>query len=87
MIDDSFVIITEIDDNQLKDVNYYGLKFRLRRCDKWIATDFDGLIYSYHNKPSHYEFRFSTYNDHDDGKLLSKVKFKGDWRKSLMEIE
>lgn len=84
MCNDEFRIIARNDD--FNTINYYGLTFILDPWYKWIATDSNGHVYAYHYKPYLNDSFFSTGDIHDEGRRIAIVDFKGEWKKSLMEI-
>jgi hypothetical protein len=85
MIDDSFSILKRVDN--FKNVNYYGISFNIHPYYIWIATDQNGNTAAYSHKPIIRDGYYDSKDIEGNGLLLGKVDFKGDWRKSLMEIK
>lgn len=73
------------------DVNYFGLRLSISSSIKWLATDEDGTVYGYFNKPEYYNECVmnddANYWDCDSYSVkLCKIKYKGDARKSLVNV-
>ena len=66
-------------------VAVYGLTIKVPFGHKWIAVDKSGGLCSYENKPT-IDSSYEEWQSHDYT-LIGKVEYKGDWRKSLIEID
>ena len=79
-------IIEEFTNDALKIINYFGIELSVPSDAKFIATDDDGQMYTFDEKPKlvdgGYFVAYST-----TAVYVGKCKFKGDIKDSIMEIE
>lgn len=72
--------------HNIKKVKYFDIELTVPYWAKWIATDADGELVAFENKPL---YNFNHWYCEIDRQLTLKefVNYDGDWRKSLMEIK
>lgn len=63
---------------------YFEIKIILPKNIKWLATDYDGNLYGYFSEPY---LTFGNYWDSDgDCVKIAKIKFKGDYKQSKLQV-
>lgn len=70
-----------------KIITYFGAKVLVPYWAKWIATDLDGKVVAFQNKPW---LNLQTHWCCNSGRrvvLTESATYKGDWENSLMEIK
>lgn len=77
--------------NQTKPVKYFGLYLNVPYTANYIATDEDGMVWCYDNKPEINKFYSDcwTYRGYDNNFIeIAEVDLEGmDWKDTLMEIK
>lgn len=67
-------------------ITYFGVELQVPNWTKWVATDADGELVAFANKPL---YTFNHWYSEIDKVLTLKesVNYDGDWRKSLREVK
>lgn len=81
-----FKISTFEDTNNIKETQYFGFNVKIESKYKWIATDNDGLVYAYEEKPK-FPVSFKKWKTCGDYKHIGNSTFIGNPEDSLMEIK
>lgn len=69
--------------NRMKEVVYAGVKVHINRDHDWVATDENGDVYSYRNKPVIYE-PMSLWHDKAEPGYIGDADLQNtDWRETL----
>lgn len=70
----------------LKEVRYFSINLEINHDYNWIATDEDGSVYSYVDKPK-FCMDVRNWKTGDEYEYVGFAVFKGEAKDSLMEIE
>lgn len=71
-----------------KVIKYFGLKLEVPYWTNFIAADEDGEIHAYESKPENNSYgQWHCYFDECAPEHILRVKFDGDWKDSLVEVE
>lgn len=67
-----------------KEVDYFGIKLTVPSDVMCIATDSEGLVYGYYNKPKLTDRYWNVSDMYDHVVSLATVELEGtDWRETL----
>jgi hypothetical protein len=72
---------------QLRIVDYHGMLFGVDKRIAWMSTDYNGATYGHSSKPNLGNLYWRIDDGDAKSSFLGKIDYKGDWKKSLMEIK